>query len=75
MPADNFNREYLTLNPEEGYPIGSDLFYECLTCNETVPSMPRGNAHCKCRNIMLDVDFGRISIRDNSKIKLFRAKV
>jgi len=50
-----------------------DLFYECLRCGESIPSRPVGSTHCKCRNIMIDVDYGRLSIEDHDKARLFRA--
>jgi len=66
------DREYLTFNPAKGYPADKTLFYECLDCNEVVPSMPNDNAHCKCRNIMIDIDYGRIDIQDVNKVRLFK---
>ncbi len=64
-------RSYHTLNTSAGYPAGSGLFYECKVCGEVVPSLPSDSAHCKCRNIMIDVDYGRIAIQDEAQVKLF----
>jgi hypothetical protein len=34
--------------------------------------MPKGNTRCSCRNVVIDVDYGRIAIEDHTKIKLFK---
>ena len=62
---------YHSYDPERGYPAGSNLYYECLKCGDIVPSLPIDNIFCSCRNIAIDVDYGRISIKDHSLIKLF----
>jgi hypothetical protein len=71
MNDENKKRSYHNFNPVNGYPAGSNLFYECLRCGEIVPSRPSDSTHCKCRNIMIDVDYGRIKIQDHAQIKLF----
>ena len=68
---DKKNRNYRTYDPSKGYPVGSNLFYECMMCSEIVPSTPTDSTYCSCRNIMIDVDYGRISIQDHSKARLF----
>lgn len=65
------SNRYMQFDPNEGYPVGDNLFYECLSCGETVPSLPPDSTHCRCRNIMIDVDYGRISIQDHSLIRLY----
>jgi len=65
------NKKYIQFDPNEGYPIGDDLFYECLHCGEVVPSSPSESTHCECRNIMIDIDYGRIKIQDHSLVKLY----
>jgi hypothetical protein len=65
-------RIYQGFDPQKGYPFGKDLFYECLLCGDILPSEPADDTACKCRNIMIDVGYGRISIRYHGKVKLFR---
>ena len=65
------NREYHIFNPQKGYPTGRNLYYECMRCGEVIPSIPNDSIICKCRNIAIDVDYGRISIKDHSLIRLF----
>jgi len=67
----NLTRNYYHFDPSKGYPAGSNLYYECLRCGDTVPSLPNDSIHCSCRNIMIDADYGRIKIQDHSKAKLF----
>lgn len=62
---------YQDYNPSSGYPAGRELFYECLRCGENIPSLPSDSTHCRCRNIMIDVDYGRIKIQDHTHAKLF----
>ena len=64
-------RKYIKFNPVFGYPVDHNLFYECLICGDIISSIPLENWYCKCRNIMIDIDYGRIDIQEASKIKLF----
>jgi hypothetical protein len=65
------NKTYVSFNPSAGYPAADNLYYECTKCGEVIPSIPKDNIMCSCRNILIDVDAGRISIKDHSKVKLF----
>lgn len=64
-------RFYRSFNPEINYPTGNDLFYECCICGDVLPSLPKDNVSCSCRNIMIDIDYGRISIKKHEQAKLF----
>jgi hypothetical protein len=66
-------RSYVPFDPRSGYPTGDNLYYECTICGDTLPSLPEDGIGCSCRNIFIDVDAGRMSVRDDSKIKLFYA--
>ena len=68
--TDNSKRSYHSFDPSSGYPAGSALFYECLKCGVTVPSLPKESTHCRCRNIMIDAEYGRIKIRDHTRVRL-----
>ena len=60
------------LDPTKGYPVGPGLFYRCILCGETVPSQPPDSMGCKCRNIFIDVDYARISVKCDSEIELLQ---
>jgi hypothetical protein len=64
-------RHYREFDPANGYPAATNLFYECLICGEVVPSLPNDSVACNCKNIMVDIDYGRLSIQDASKSRLF----
>ncbi len=64
-------KNYRSFDPLKGYPADDRLFYECLQCGDIIPSIPKDSCRCSCRNIMIDIDYGRISIQDNNQIKLF----
>ena len=67
------NKTYLSVDPRRGYPAGSDIRYECGLCGDTLPSMLDHSAACKCRNVIIDVDAGRIAVKDHSHFKAFVA--
>jgi hypothetical protein len=54
----------------KGYPTGAALFYECLDCGDFVPSFPDLPTGCQCNNIFMDVDAGRMSVKNNASIRL-----
>jgi len=64
-------RKYQTIEPDKGYPAGKNLYYECLVCGDVIPSRPDDDLSCKCRNIMIDVGYGRLKIQDHTKARLF----
>lgn len=64
-------RKYLNFDPSKGYILGPNIFYECLRCGDVLPSQPEDGLGCSCRNIFIDVDAGRISVKDDSLLKIF----
>ena len=71
MNLGNAKRSYFSFNPEVGYPAAVNIFYECLGCGGVLPSLPTDSVHCKCRNIMIDTDYGRVAVTDHSKVRCF----
>lgn len=63
---------YIEFDPKQGYPIGPELSYECLQCHKIVPSMPQDNIWCDCYNICVDIDAGRLAVKDDSLLRLVR---
>ena len=66
--------QYVEFDPKQGYPRGPDLSYECLRCHKIVPSMPQGNTWCDCYNLCIDVDAGRLAVKDDSLLRLVRVE-
>jgi hypothetical protein len=64
-------RVYHSFDPNAGYPAGGNLYYECVTCGVVLPSSPSDSTLCSCGNIAIDVDYGRISIKDHAAARLF----
>jgi hypothetical protein len=64
--------EAIDFDPKLGYPNGDDLFYECQRCKKLLPSRPDKNLWCDCYNLCVDVDAGRLAVRDNSLLKILR---
>jgi len=64
-------RTYQSFDPQKGYPAGKDLYYECTKCGDVISSLPADSISCKCRNIHIDVDYGRVAIKDHRLAKLF----
>jgi hypothetical protein len=69
--SERTSRAYQVFDATKEFPSGRNLFYECLVCGNVVPSLPKKNIGCKCRNIMIDADSRRLEIRDRTKVKLF----
>jgi len=67
------SRRYRSFDAARGYPAATNVFYECLRCGGVVASVQSKNAHCACRNITLDAEYGRLSIHDSGLVKLFEA--
>jgi hypothetical protein len=63
---------YIPFDPSVGYPFGDDLFYECLKCGTSIPSLPEDWVECACRNIQIDAGFGRVAVKDHQLMKIFR---
>lgn len=68
------NSKYIEFDSASGYPSGSFVFYECIKCGGILPSLPDRGIGCSCRNIFIDVDAGRISIKDDSLLRIFESK-
>ena len=64
-------RCYLAIDPRVGYPAGPGLFLECRRCGEILPSMPEVSLACRCRNVRIDVDCGRIAVDNDCKVAVF----
>jgi hypothetical protein len=64
-------RKYLSFDPAQGYPAGRRLRYECLICGVTLPSIPEHTDSCRCENIVVDVDGGRITVKVPAQMKLY----
>lgn len=64
-------RKYLQFDPAAGFPASQSIRYECGICGETVASIPENAATCKCRNLIVDADAGRFSVKNNSKIRAY----
>ncbi len=67
-------KEYVPFDPQisGGYPRDTTLYFECGKCGELIPSDPKESVYCKCYNIMIDVDAGRISVKRLEKMRLVR---
>lgn len=66
------SREYTRFDPDEGYPAARDLFYECVKCGVVIPSLPTDNVRCRCGNVTVDLDAGRLSVRNDTELRLYR---
>lgn len=53
---------------------GRDIYYKCLNCGDVVHSAPQNAARCGCRNINIDADAGRISIKNYDRVVMLTSK-
>ncbi len=65
------NKNYLAIDVAKGYPAGDKIRYECLLCGDSIPSKPAHAVACSCRNIIVDVDAGRVAVKDNNRFKAY----
>lgn len=68
------NYEKFDLSDKTEMLSGPTIYYFCLKCGDTVESAPRNAARCSCRNINVDADAGRISIKDFALAKMCKRK-
>lgn len=67
----NAKRTYREFEQGKAYPAEKHLYYECLICGNAIPSMPKKNVSCKCRNITVDAISRLPTIQDAQKVKVF----
>ncbi len=72
--SDLESRSYLRFEPGTGYPARKKLFYECGRCGDSLPSAPVRAMACTCRNIVVDADAGRISVKFPESVRLFEVR-
>lgn len=65
------HRTYHAIDDHAPLPCGPAMFYECMKCGDTVESLPAGSVYCSCGNIAIDVDYGRLSIKDFENARCF----
>ncbi len=67
-------KKYINPDFKKGYPADKNIFYECQICKDIVESRPIQYLQCTCGNVRIDPDFGRMAIKDESKVKVFEDK-
>lgn len=65
-------RNYIHFDPKGGCPAGDGLYFECSRCGDALPSLPPDSIMCTCRNIRIDVGYGRVSVSDHAFFRIFR---
>ena len=63
---------YIEFDESQGYPFGPEIQYECLDCGESLPSAPKHAVACKCRNVIIDADAGRVSVKRHDIFRISR---
>ena len=64
-------RKYINFKSSLGYPAGDNTFYVCTNCGDIFPSLPKENTICSCGNLCIDVDYGRVTVKKQNKLKIF----
>mgnify|MGYP001302904743 CR=1 FL=1 len=64
-------KRYLDFNPSNGFPAGEAVRYECLSCGDTLSSIPQHAVACRCRNVIVDVDAGRVTVKDMNNFRVY----
>lgn len=63
-------RKYLDFDSKRGFRSKRNLYYECTICGALVSSQPKVAANCSCSNIRIDAEARRMSVKDESNIRL-----
>ena len=63
--------KYLDVGTAKGIPAGEGISYECLSCGTVLLSNPENSAACKCRNVIIDVDAGRVAVKSLENFRAF----
>lgn len=64
-------KTYLSIPRDSGFPRAEDVFFECLRCGDILPSMPDDDCGCTCRNMVIDVAYGRLAIEDRNQFRAY----
>ena len=64
MSKDNYKMIMNNLSDSSQAPRGPNIFYHCGVCLEYLPSQPDDNIGCKCSNIVIDIDYIRLMVKD-----------
>jgi hypothetical protein len=66
-------KRQITFDPRQGFPAARNITYRCLKCSTEVPSMPwpTDRSTCECANIHVDMDGGRITVKDPQQLEAF----
>jgi hypothetical protein len=64
-------RRVIRFDSATGYPAGPAIRYRCALCGDVLPSLPERPTACSCRNVTLDVDAGRLSVKDHAAFEAF----
>jgi hypothetical protein len=67
----NTAKRYLAFDASKGYPAGARIRYECARCGDILESLPEHAVACKCRNVIVDSDAGRVSVKDPDQFLIF----
>mgnify|MGYP003383460931 CR=1 FL=1 len=69
-------KRQIKFDPKQGFPAGRNITYRCLDCGIEVPSAPwpTDRSTCRCANIHVDMDGGRITVKDPAKLEAYYEK-
>jgi len=55
-----------------GWPAGADIYFRCVLCGGTVPSLPPDSVSCSCGNVRIDIDYGRAAADREDMVQVLR---
>jgi len=67
-----YNVEIADIDLNQGCPVAKDVFYACKKCGIVVPSLPDDSMGCSCKNVFIDIDYARVSIKDESAVEVLK---
>ncbi len=64
----------IAFDPKRSWPRKDGYYYECMICQDTISGMVPTYVRCRCRNLSIDPEAGRMGAREESKIRLFEKR-
>ena len=68
-------RDSSGVDASRGYPVGTDVSYECKRCGDIVPSLLSRTVRCKCCNIEIYPEDGRVHIEYPADVRIVSESV
>ena len=53
-------------------PKGDGIYYRCMDCGDSIPSVPDDSIGCRCGNVAIDKDCWRLMVVNFGQFEVYR---